>query len=112
MAPRISSGAQSRLPARDESRSSRAGIRHLEVNQRYQIAMEFTDYDGRLHPAGESWTYMGHGFLPYEDGLTLFVRVNAETECQWVRLRWRPEQQGEIIDRVEGYIRPVFATHS
>jgi hypothetical protein len=46
---------------------------HLVRGVPYVVVREFVDYDGRRHPIDETWTYLGHGFLPHEDGLTLRI---------------------------------------
>jgi len=54
----------------------------------------------------ESWVYLGRNFVPYEDGLSLFVSLDGLNEWQ-IRLQWRPEQQGAVIDNLHEYVRPV-----
>ena len=38
----------------------------FRVSGRYEVVRAFTDYDGDEHPPGESWTYLGYNFVPYE----------------------------------------------
>ena len=78
--------------------------RHLELGVRYVVSAPFRDYDGDLHSPGESWVFLGHSFLPYEDGLSLFVSPDGRVEDQ-IRLQSRPETQGSIIDRLSDYVR-------
>jgi hypothetical protein len=78
-------------------------FKHLAVGQRYCVIKEFVDFDGDLHPVGESWTFLGQSFLPYDDGLSLFVSLDAERECH-IRMQWRPEAQGAIIDDLESHV--------
>jgi Domain of unknown function (DUF3601) len=68
----------------------------------YVVVREFVDFDGRRHPIGENWTYLGHGFLPHEDGLTLRISPGGS-----IRLQWRRETQGAIIDNLESYLKEV-----
>jgi hypothetical protein len=82
--------------------------RHLELGVRYVVAAPFRDYDGDLHSLGESWIFLGHSFLPYEDGLTLFVSPDGRSEGQ-VRLQSRPETQGAIIDDLSDHLRRADA---
>jgi hypothetical protein len=77
---------------------------HLVIGRSYVVARAFVDFDGQTHPEGESWVYLGHGFLPYEDGLTLRVAPGGS-----IRLQWRPEAQGAIIDNLEAYIGEAAA---
>ncbi|WAT18411.1 DUF3601 domain-containing protein [Aurantiacibacter sp. MUD11] len=80
-----------------------SSFKHLVVGERYRVIAEFEDFDEIAHSVGECWTFRGHNFLPYEDGLSLFVESEDGTE-RHVRLQWRPEAQGSIIDRLERYV--------
>ena len=40
---------------------------------RYRIVRGFRDHDGIEHAPGECWRFDRYTFLPYEDGLSLFV---------------------------------------
>lgn len=90
-------------PGHFTARGGRDKFQHLRVGHSYRVTQPFTDYDGDLHPAGESWTYLGHNFVPYHDGLSLFVSLDGTQEWQ-IRLSWNPEDQGPIIDALETYI--------
>jgi hypothetical protein len=69
----------------------------------YTVTREFQDYDGHVHPVGERWMFIGKSFLPYEDGLTLCVSLDGKDE--WIiRMQWRPEEQGNIIENLADYI--------
>ena len=76
----------------------------FRVGQGYEVVHAFTDFDGDEHPPGESWTYLGHNFVPYEDGLCLFVTMDGEREWN-LRMCWRPEDQGPVIDHFKDYVR-------
>jgi len=76
---------------------------HLQPGASYVVTQQFTDYDGVRHLVGERWTFLTSNFLPYEDGLSLFVAPNEAHECH-IRLQWRAESQGEIIDRLGDYL--------
>ena len=69
----------------------------LQPGQRYAVVRAFTDFDGHVHPVGETWTYLTQSFVPYHDGLSLFVSLDGVREWR-IRLQWRREQQGPIID--------------
>jgi hypothetical protein len=77
-------------------------FKHLIVGRRYAVIAPFTDYDGKLREAGETFTYLGHNFLPYEDGLTLNIDPGVS-----IRLQWRAEAQAGVIDALERYIGPI-----
>ena len=81
-------------------------FKHLRPGARYEVVVPFVDYDGDTHPEGEVWTYLTHSFLPYDDGLSLFVRVDGDKEWQ-IRLQWLPESQAAVIDQLERHVRPL-----
>jgi hypothetical protein len=39
----------------------------------YLVIADFVDYDGLAHKVGENWSFVGHDFLPYDDGLTIYI---------------------------------------
>ena len=81
-------------------------LTHLRVGRRYEVIRAFTDFDGRLHPVGETWWFRSDTFLPYDDGLSFFVSVDGVKEIQ-VRMRWIPGDQGDILDHFRAYVREV-----
>ena len=74
----------------------------LVYGRTYTVVKMFMDYDGILHPAGERWRFVEKNFLPYEDGLTLHIEKNGRAET--IRLQWREETQGLIIDDFSEYV--------
>jgi hypothetical protein len=80
-------------------------FQHLAPGTRYVVSEAFTDYDGDLHDLGERWTFLGHSFLPHDDGLSLFVSLQDESEWH-IRLQWRPDAQGPVLDQLPRFIRP------
>jgi hypothetical protein len=78
----------------------------LKAGERYRVRVEFVDFDGDVHPVGEEWAFLGSSFLPYEDGLSLFVSLDGSREWH-IRMQWRPEAQGEIIDGLSRYVEAV-----
>lgn len=68
----------------------------------YQVVKSFQDYDGFSHPVGERWRYIDKSFLPYEDGLTL--KIELEGQLTGLRLQWRDDAQGPIIDNFSDYV--------
>ena len=77
----------------------------LVPGQIYRVIRSFPDYDGIVHPVGETWRFLEKNFLPYEDGLTLFVEANGKRHS--LRLQWRDEAQGPIIDEFSDYVEEV-----
>lgn len=76
----------------------------LKAGKKYVVVKEFPDFEKDLHPVGETWTFIGCSFSPYDDGLSLFVSFDDLQEWQ-IRMQWRPEEQGPIIDNFESYMR-------
>ncbi|HYE43721.1 MAG TPA: hypothetical protein VEA15_10045 [Caulobacteraceae bacterium] len=70
------------------------------------VTRAFADFDREAHPVGEVWTFRGHSFLPYDDGLSLFVEVQGHGQRQ-IRMRWLEGDQGEIIDNLRDYLAPA-----
>jgi uncharacterized protein YbjT (DUF2867 family) len=78
----------------------------LQAGRRYEVIRAFTDFDGSEHPVGETWTFTGYSFLPYEDGLSLFV-ATEEVPLRHIRMQWRRETQGDVLDAFADYVRDV-----
>ncbi len=74
----------------------------LIPGQIYRVITEFKDFDGIIHVIGETWRFVEKNFLPYEDGLSLFVETGGQNIS--FRLQWRDESQGEIIDQFSMYV--------
>ena len=81
----------------------RTSFQHLKSGETYRVVEAFTDYDRRVHPVGETWCFEGHSFLPYDDGLSLFVQIDGNR--RQIRMQWRPEEQEPIIDALERYVQ-------
>ena len=77
----------------------------LNPGQTYFVVKGFQDYDGMIHPVGEQWRFVEKNFLPYEDGLSLFVERNGQKTQ--IRLQWRDEAQARIIDEFCDYVEEV-----
>jgi hypothetical protein len=75
---------------------------HLDTDQDYVVVRAFRDFDSGEHLEGERWTFIGSSFLPYDDGLSLFAVIDG-VERQ-VRMQWRDEEQGPIIDNLKDYL--------
>ncbi|MEP7164301.1 MAG: DUF3601 domain-containing protein [Ferruginibacter sp.] len=78
----------------------------LLPGQKYKLVKPFTDYDRHVHPIGETWTFVETNFLPYEDGLTVHIRLGDDLKAWLFRLQWRPEEQAEIINAFSNYVEP------
>jgi hypothetical protein len=77
----------------------------LVPGKTYRVIKEFRDYVNIPHPVGEVWRYEGKNFLPYEDGLTLFVMREGNREL--INLQWREETQGQIIDDFSSFVEEI-----
>jgi hypothetical protein len=71
----------------------------------YRVVKAFKDYGNIPHPVGEIWRYEAKNFLPYEDGLTLFVVRDGNREL--INLQWREETQGQIIDDFYSFVEEI-----
>ena len=81
-------------------------FKHLVVGRRYVVIREFADHDGTVHPPGEAWTFLGHSFIPYHDGLSLFVSLDGIHEWQ-IPMQWVKEEQAGIINALQHYVQPA-----
>lgn len=79
---------------------------HLVPGRRYHVVRAFVDHDGKAHPVGESWTFHRATFLPYEDGLSLFVAAPGSPPRQ-IRLQHRVEAEGPVIDALDRHLLPL-----
>ena len=68
----------------------------------YRVTKTFKDYDGITHAVGESWRFVSKDFLPYEDGLSLHIESHGQNMT--LRLQWRAETQGELIDNFSDFV--------
>ena len=75
---------------------------HLQPGASYVVIKAFADYDRAEHPVGETWTYLTKNFVPYDDGLSLYVSMAGQERQN--RLQWRPEEQGPLIDALEEHV--------
>jgi hypothetical protein len=91
-------------PGRLTARLQPRPFQHLEPGRWYEVIAPFTDHDRVEHAKGESWRFLGYNFVPYDDGLSLFVSLDGEQEWQ-IRLQWRPEEQAAIIDALAQHLR-------
>lgn len=80
-----------------------ASFKHLVTERDYAVVRAFVDFDGGRHEAGERWTFVGYSFLPYDDGLSLFVKIGGE--IRHIRMQWREEEQGPVIDALQDYVQ-------
>jgi hypothetical protein len=71
----------------------------------YLVIKEFEDFDGALHRIGETWTFVEKNFLPYDDGLSLFVEKDGQ-RVQF-RFQWREESQAGVIDNFSDYVEEI-----
>jgi hypothetical protein len=83
----------------------RTDFLHLRIDGRYRIVAPLRDFDGEVHRPGVVWTFRGHSFLPYDDGLSLYVEQDGRD--RQIRLRWLEGDQADIIDNLSAYLQPA-----
>jgi len=76
---------------------------HLVPGERYRVIKAFQDFDRQEHPLGETWTYIGTAFLPYDDGRSIFVSLDGEREWH-IRMQDREEEQRGVLDDLTSYV--------
>ena len=74
----------------------------LRPQATYRVIAAFADYDKRMHEVGERWKFLRQSFLPYEDGLSLFVERGGQ-EIQ-IRLQCRDEEQNAIVQAFSDFV--------
>jgi Domain of unknown function (DUF3601) len=74
----------------------------LRPRATYRVVAAFVDYDWNAHAVGERWTFIRKIFLPYEDGLSLFVEEDGrETH---IRLQDRDGEQAHFVDAFSDFV--------
>ncbi len=71
----------------------------------YRVITDFVDYDGLHHKVGESWSFTGHDFLPYDDGLTIYIIRDGKNSA--LRMQSSPESQGAIVDAFSDFVEEL-----
>lgn len=81
---------------------SRFSAFELKPGVKYRVILAFTDFDGRVHPVGESWRYESRNYFPYDAGMCL--NVSEAGTMTSIRFQDYREAQGGIIDRFSDYV--------
>lgn len=68
----------------------------------YRVVTAFIDYDKERHEVGERWKFLRKAFLPYDDGLSLFVEQDGRE--RHIRMQCREEEQRPIIDAFSDFV--------
>lgn len=84
--------------------SHRQAWEPLRRGWRYRVVRAFTDEQGIIHPPGEEWIYRGYSYLPYDAGLTLFVKLSGDDGFWGIRLCGLDPDQRDVMDRTEKYL--------
>lgn len=71
----------------------------------YRVVASFEDFDGKTYSVGESWKFLKKVFLPYNDGLSLFIESEGK-EFQ-IQLQWRSESQAKIIEEFSDSVEEI-----
>jgi Domain of unknown function (DUF3601) len=77
---------------------------NLIPGQKYKVIKSFIDYDRHVHEVGNTWTFVETNFLPYEDGLTVHIRLDNNPKVLLFRLQWRQEEQANIIENFRDFV--------
>jgi hypothetical protein len=80
-------------------------ISNLKKDKTYAVIKEFTDFDGKIHRVGETWTFAKTTFLPYESGLSLFVIENGKNVMY--RFQDIAEEQQELLSDFMSYVESI-----
>lgn len=86
----------------DQTATTMKNYVDLIPGRKYRLVKPFTDYDHQVHPIGESWTYVGTNYLPYDSGLTLHVLKDNAPDVY--RLQWIKEEQAAIIENFKDFV--------
>lgn len=68
----------------------------------YRVVISFVDHDRVSHEVGERWRFLRQAFLPYEDGLSLFVEQDGREVH--IRLQCREDEQGGIVNAFSDFV--------
>ena len=68
----------------------------------YRVKTAFTDFDGHLHPVGETWRFVLKHFQPHDDGLALIIEQASGQST--VRLEWLPQTQAGLIEHFSDFV--------
>ena len=68
----------------------------------YKVKTAFTDYDGILHPVGETWRFVSKSFQPHDDGLALSIEQAGRQTT--LRLQWLPQTQAGLIEHFSDFV--------
>jgi hypothetical protein len=74
----------------------------MVIGKGYRVVKPFTDFDGAIHDSGERWIFTGKNFLPYDDGLTVYVKRDDRDHT--FRMQWRDDAQGDVISNFSDYV--------
>jgi hypothetical protein len=72
---------------------------HLKVGRAYRLARDLVDVQGTTRPAGDVWVYLGSSFVPYHDGLTLYVF--RERAIEGILLEGEAQRQVSALEPAE-----------
>lgn len=80
------------------------GYAMFRPGRRYEVIRAYTDYDYRVHPQGERFTFLAHNFLPYDGGHSFFVSFDDESESQ---IRMQENEQAAVLDDLRSHFRAL-----
>ena len=80
-----------------------AGYRVLLPGVEYEVIKTFEDNEGRRHPEGENWTFLGWRPTREHSGLAMYVK-NVAGEVFYFRLLSLKKEQSIVFSCFENYV--------
>ncbi len=77
---------------------------HLRAGDRVRVRKTFTDYNGSIFEAGDTWYFACAYFLPYDGGYTLYISHDRVTVGG---LYLQEEAQSDICGHPEEYFAVI-----
>lgn len=91
------------MPIGHMSNKCRESRPPLRLDRTYRVVREFIDLDGGTHIPGETWKFVGSSYLPYHDGLSLFVQ---NEQGEW-HIRFKLDLQYELWPDFATYVEEI-----
>ena len=77
---------------------------HLHAGDRVRVRKSFTDYNGSLFEAGDTWYFACAYYLPYDGGYTLYISHDRVTIGG---IYLQVEEQSDVCGHAEKYFEVV-----
>lgn len=93
-----------RLRTVDDAVNKSFDFGHLRAGDRVHVRKTFTDYNGSLFEAGDTWRFACAYYLPYDGGYTLYI---SHDEATVGGLYLQEEQQRDICAHPADYFEVI-----